>query len=140
MSTSFVRSFALFTAVACFGVGVFARQDSDAAKLKNPVAASADSLAAGKKTYLANGCGGCHGTNAEGADKAGIVISQIEDQGGKQPPALDDATWDHGSTDGEIFTTISKGVSGTLMVPWKGRISDQDIWNLVNYLRSLQKK
>ena len=125
------------TVSLCLTAGVFARQDAEAAKIKNPVASTPESIAGGKKVYDAN-CAGCHGPKAQGADKAGIVISVIEDQGGKQPPDLTDAAWDHGSTDGEIFTTIKKGVGPAyFMQPWDGRISDTDIWNVVNYLRSL---
>jgi len=112
----------------------------EAAKVKNPVASSPDSTAAGKKVYDLN-CAGCHGPKAEGAEKSGIVISVIEDQGGKQPPDLTDAQWDHGSTDGEIFAVVKKGVGPQFfMAPWDGRISDTDIWNVVNYIRSLAKK
>ena len=42
-------------------------------------------------------------TVAQGAVKAGIAISIIEEQRGKQPPDLTDDQWDHGSSDGEIF-------------------------------------
>src|SRR6185295_10524275 len=74
-----------------------------AAVLKNPVAATPESLAAGKKAYDAN-CAACHGNRAQGAEKAGITISIIQEQGGKQAPDLTDDKWDHGSSDGEIYT------------------------------------
>jgi mono/diheme cytochrome c family protein len=128
-------------AVSLLGISVTARQgDPEAAKIKNPVASSPESVAAGKKVYDVN-CAGCHGPKAEGAEKAGITLSVIEDQGGKQPPDLSDDKWDHGGSDGEIFTTISKGVGPQFfMAPFAGRISDTDIWNTINYLRSLAKK
>ena len=69
--------------------------------------------------------------------KAGVIISIIQEQGGKQPPDLTDAQWDHGSTDGEIYTAIRKGVPPTMMAGWEGRISDTEIWHIVNYLRAL---
>ena len=69
--------------------------------------------------------------------KAGVVISIIQEQGGKQPPDLTDDQWDHGSTDGEIYTVIKKGVPPTMMAGWEGRISDTEIWSIVNYLRAL---
>jgi len=135
------RTLGLPIAVALLGISVMARQDDpDPAKIKNPVPSSPESIAAGKKSYDIN-CAGCHGPKAEGAEKAGIVLSVIEDQGGKQPPDLSDDKWDHGSSDGEIFTTITKGVGPQFfMAPFKGRISDTDIWNTINYLRSLAKK
>lgn len=104
--------------------------------LKNPVAATPASLSAGKSAYDTN-CAGCHGNKAQGAEKAGVVISIIQEQGGKQPPDLTDDKWDHGSTDGEIYGVIKKGVPPTMMAGWDGRLSDTDIWNIVNYLRAV---
>jgi mono/diheme cytochrome c family protein len=134
----------LTLAVGCLTAGVTARQaattggDPAAATIKNPVAVTPESIAAGKKTYDA-ACGACHGGDAKG----GVTISVIEDRGGKQPPNLVDDAWDHGSSDGEIFTVIKKGVGPDFfMAPWEGRISDTEIWNTVNYIKSLapQKK
>jgi mono/diheme cytochrome c family protein len=107
-----------------------------AAALKNPVAPTPAAIAAGKRAYDAN-CAGCHGPKAEGAVKAGTPISIIQEQGGKQPPDLTDAAWDHGASDGEIFTVIEKGVPPTMMAGWEGPLSDTDIWNVVTYLRAL---
>jgi cytochrome c oxidase cbb3-type subunit III len=66
-----------------------------------------------------------------------MTISIIEEQKGKQPPDLTDAQWDHGSTDGDIFAAIKRGLPPTMMAGYDGRIPDDDIWNIVNYLRSL---
>src|SRR5215218_4992928 len=83
--------------VGCLTGSVIARQaaaagDPEAARVKNPVAATPESIAAGKKTYD-TACAGCHGADAKG----GLTISVIEDRGGKQPPSLVDDAWDHGS-------------------------------------------
>ena len=107
-----------------------------AAALKNPVAATLESLAAGKRAYDAS-CAGCHGNRAQGAERAGIIISIIQEMGGKQAPDLTDDKWDHGSTDGEIYTATKKGVPPTMMAGWEGRLSDTEIWSIVNYLRAL---
>jgi mono/diheme cytochrome c family protein len=112
------------------------RTDPAAAALKNPVAATPASVAAGKTAYDEN-CAACHGPRAEGSVKAGVIISIIQEQGGRQPPDLTDAQWDHGSTDGEIYAAIRKGVPPTMMAGWEGRIPDRDIWHIVNYLRAL---
>ena len=77
-------------------------------------------------------------TVAQGAVKAGITISIIEEQKARQPPDLTDDQWDHGSTDGEIFTVIKRGVPPTMMPGFDGRIPDADIWSIVNYLRTLR--
>ena len=114
-------------------------KNQDAAKLTNPVAPTPESIAAGKKSYDVN-CAACHGNMAQGAVKAGVAISIIEEQGGKQPPDLTDAAWDHGSTDGEIYAAIKRGIPPTMMAAWDGRIPDAEIWAIVNYLRTLAAK
>jgi mono/diheme cytochrome c family protein len=106
------------------------------ANLKNPVASTPESLAAGKRAFDTN-CAACHGSLAQGAVKAGMTISIIEEQKGKQPPDLTDEQWDHGSSDGEMFAVIKRGLPPTMMAGYDGRIPDIDIWSIVNYLRSL---
>ena len=49
--------------------------------------------------------------------------------------------WDHGSTDGEIFNNIKNGVPPDFnMVPFKDQLKDEEIWNLVIYIRSIAKR
>jgi mono/diheme cytochrome c family protein len=135
------RVLVLVFGIVCLTAIVIARQatakgDPEAARIKNPVAATTESIAAGQKTYQTL-CAGCHGKDAKG----GITISVIEDRGGNQPPGLTDDTWDHGSSDGEIFTVVKKGIAPEFfMAPWEGRISDEEIWNMVNYIKSLSQK
>ena len=113
-------------------VPTFAQGDPAAAKLKNPVAPSAESVAAGKATYTKN-CRFCHGTDAKGN---GPMAPQ-----GTHPSDLTDAKWDRGSSDGEIFTVIHNGAGPKFdMKGYKGKLSDTDIWNVVNYLRSIGTK
>ena len=98
----------------------------EAAKLKNPVASSPDSIAAGRRVFQRM-CARCHGPAGKGDGST---------TGNTPPSDLTDATWDYGSTDGEIFTVIHDGVSID-MDAYAQRIPDTDIWNVVNYLRSL---
>ena len=81
------------------------------------------SIAAGKAAYDAT-CAACHGNRAQGAVKAKLMISIIEEQGGKQPPDLTDAQWDHGSSDGEIFAVTKRGLPPTMMPGFDGAIPD----------------
>jgi mono/diheme cytochrome c family protein len=120
---------AVLTSLAALGAS--AQGNPDAAGIKNPVTASPDSIAAGKAIYQRY-CATCHGLNAEGGSGSDI-----------SPPAPDltDREWKRGSTDGEIFSVIKNGVPPELnMEPWGDRIKDPDIWNVVNYVRSLAKK
>ena len=134
MRTTVLRTLMTGLQLALFaGIAVAAQSkgNPEAAKVKNPVASTAESIAAGKTTFTRY-CAVCHGINAEGGSGSDI-----------SPPAPDltDAVWLHGSTDGEIFYTIKNGVPPDLaMEPWGDRIKDPDIWNVVNYVRSLAKK
>ena len=103
-----------------------------AAKLKNPVATSATSVTAGAAAYKKY-CAFCHGATAKGNGPLAPKDSN--------PPDLTDAKWDHGSTDGEIFTLIANGGGATSkMIAFKGKMPEQDIWHIVNFLRSLGPK
>jgi len=133
------RAALAISAVVLLGTIVSTQQrNPGAAPPNNPVASTPDSLAAGKRTYDTN-CAACHGNRGQGAVKAGVTISIIAEQGGKQPPDLTDDAWDHGSTDGEIFTVIKRGVPPTMMAGFGGAIADAEIWNVVNYLRALAR-
>ena len=106
-------------------------QNADAAKLKNPVASTPESIAAGKTLFTRN-CAPCHGINATGG--SGNDISPPS-------PDLTDAEWQHGSTDGEIFINIKDGIPPDLnMGPFGSQLKEPDIWNVVNYIRSIAKK
>jgi mono/diheme cytochrome c family protein len=129
----------LVLAIVAGGGALFTEHlTSGVAALQNPVAATPASIAAGKRAYDLN-CAGCHGNRAQGSEKAGVVISIIQEQGGKQPPDLTDAAWDHGSSDSEIFSVIKRGIPPTMMAGFDGRVPDAEIWSIVNYLRALAK-
>jgi len=95
----------------------------------NTVAADATSIAAGKKLFSTN-CASCHGETAQGDGKAGRTLNP-------KPPSLVDATWIHGSSDGEIFTLIRDGVKDTGMKAFGSRMTAHQMWDVVNYLRSI---
>lgn len=103
-----------------------------AAKMKNPVATSAASVTAGAAAYKKY-CAFCHGVAAKGDGPLAPKDSK--------PADLTDAKWDHGGTDGEIYAAIQDGLGTTsVMKGFKGKMPDQDVWNIVNYLRSLAAK
>jgi mono/diheme cytochrome c family protein len=139
------RTVGFASAVATLALGLFtvaalaqqqhpagAHNHPDAAKLKNPVASSPASIAAGKKLYDAQ-CASCHGTGGKGDGKAGALLKPL-------PSDLTDGDWRHGQTDGEMFAIIRDGAQQTGMRAYGSRIPTNDIWNLVNYVRSLGPK
>jgi mono/diheme cytochrome c family protein len=106
--------------------------DPEAKAIKNPVRATAASVTAGAAAYKKY-CAFCHGVGAKGD---GPLAPKDSD-----PPDLTDAMWVHGSTDGEIFTVIANGAGAdTKMIAFKGKMPAQDIWHIVNFLRSLGPK
>ena len=102
-------------------------------KLKNPVPSSPASIAAGKAAYTKN-CAFCHGAEAKGDGKMAPKDSH--------PSDLTDAKWDRGATDGEIALVIQNGAGPEFkMKGFKApRVTDTDVWNIVNYLRSIGPK
>lgn len=102
----------------------------------SPVPSTPASIARGQEIYELH-CASCHGPGAVGALRAGIAISIIEESGAAQPSDLTDAQWDHGSTDAAIFAAIDRGVPSTMMAGYDGRIADEDVWHVINYIRSL---
>jgi mono/diheme cytochrome c family protein len=100
-----------------------------AAKIANPVPSTETSIAAGRKTYMLL-CSRCHGPAGKG-DGGGAGA-------GGQPADFTDDVWEFGSSDGEIFAAIAEGTSAD-MESYAERIAPQEIWNLVNYLRSLKR-
>lgn len=110
------------TAAAAETVAPLATQD-------NPIEMSEESISAGRQIY-GRFCRSCHGVQADGRGMAAPPDSR--------PANLTDDAWDHGSTDAEIFTLIKEGVPPKYdMDAWEGRVSDDDIWNVINYLRDL---
>jgi|SRR5688500_14075637 putative copper resistance protein D len=101
-------------------------------KLKNPVASSAASIASGEKTFQKM-CAFCHGKDGTGN---GPMAPK-----GTTPSNLVDAKWDRGATDGEIFLVLRDGAGPKFeMKGYKGKLPDQELWHIVNYLRSLSSR
>lgn len=108
-------------------------QHAEAAKLQNPVAADAASLEAGKKLY-ADQCAGCHGDTGKGDGPMAAYTGE------PAPSNLIDGEWTHGSTDGEIYAVILDGIDGTAMKDFKSDLKPTEIWQVVNYVKSLAPK
>ena len=100
-----------------------------AAALKNPVKPTPDSIRKGRQQYQ-RACRHCHGVNGVGD---GPLAPK-----NPSPANLTDATWDYGSSDGEIYTIISNGLGGNSeMKGHRSEMTATDMWNIVNYLRSI---
>lgn len=99
------------------------------AKTANPVKSSKESIAEGKSLWNLH-CASCHGKTGLGdGSKAAQLKTQPEDmtKGAAQS-----------QSDGSLFYKISEGRDD--MPSFKKKIPEaEDIWNVVNYIRTLKK-
>ena len=106
-----------------------AKVPPEARKVVNPVKPTAASLALAKKKYGYD-CAMCHGKDGDGKGDLAIDMKlRMVDY--RDPATLKSVT------DGEMFYVIKNG-NGT-MPSEADRLKDDDIWNLVNYIRSIPK-
>jgi copper transport protein len=131
---SVVRAAAVLLAVVC-GVGVASRAAVDAANqppppaaaMANPQPASADSILRGHDLYLAN-CAACHGINGDGDGPTAAGWLPPLRPLGEEVPLL---------SDGALAYRIAVGSAGTRMPAFASTLSENDRWDLVNFLRIL---
>lgn len=91
--------------------------------LRNPYEGDKRAVATGSQLYIAYNCIDCHGADGSGA----------------MGPSFQDGRWHFGGSPGAVFESIAEGRPDG-MPSWGGRISDDQIWMLTAYLRSLAGK
>jgi mono/diheme cytochrome c family protein len=94
----------------------------------NPVKSSAESISDGKALYIKH-CQSCHGKTGLGdGPKSKLLDTFSGDM---------TATAYQSQTDGEHFykTKVGRGD----MPAYKDKLSDEDIWSIVNYMRTFKK-
>ena len=102
---------------------------ANSSSMKNPVASSPESISEGKALY-AKHCQSCHGKSGMGD---GTKASELKTEPGDFSKSAFQS-----QSDGSIFYKISEGRDD--MPSFKKKITDaNDIWNVVNYVRSLKK-
>ena len=103
---------------------------AEAAKKANPVKPTAESIAQGKK-YYGFDCAMCHGDSGDGKGVV-AVEERFNLKDFRDPATLKDRT------DGELFYILKNGKGHMPVEPI--RSSPNDLWNLINYIRSLSSK
>jgi mono/diheme cytochrome c family protein len=98
----------------------------EAKNLKSPIPFSKESIARGRAIFARN-CTACHG--ADGKSEVDVVANATD----LTEPKL----WRSGTGEGEIFRSIRDG-AGDTMPPFKSQVQkEEDLWHLVNFIRSL---
>jgi mono/diheme cytochrome c family protein len=92
--------------------------------------ASPQAQQAGAAIFAAN-CVICHGTRADGQGQRREGLNPL-------PANLTVPPWSETSSAGQTFQVIRNGVPRTAMPRWS-MFSDQQIWQLVAYITSLNK-
>ena len=117
------------------GAGGEAAQETQEAAAEipeNPIEATEESVRAGLRVY-GRFCRSCHGIRGDGRGQ--------NPSPGTRPANLIDDEWVHGDSDGEIYNLIRGGVPPAYdMDAWEGRITDEEIWHVVNFLRNLAER
>jgi mono/diheme cytochrome c family protein len=102
----------------------------DAMRQANPVKPTPESLAKGKKWYGYD-CAMCHGQDGDGKGDVGADM-KVKVSDFSALATLKDRT------DGELFYIIKNGKGP--MPPEGDRLKPDELWNLVNYIRTFAPK
>ena len=91
--------------------------------IKNPYEGDKKAVATGGQLFIAYNCLDCHGADGSGA----------------MGPSFQDGRWHFGGSPAEVFESIYQGRPDG-MPAWGGRITNDQIWMLTAYVRSLSSK
>jgi mono/diheme cytochrome c family protein len=91
--------------------------------IRNPYEGDKDAIHMGSQLFISYNCLDCHGAEGSGA----------------MGPSFQDGRWHFGGSPGEVFESIYQGRPDG-MPAWGGRISNDQIWMLTAYVRSLSSK
>ncbi len=95
----------------------------------NPIKMTSSSVVTGQSIFSQN-CVQCHGENGFGDGPMAATLNP--------PPADFHARHLDDHTDLQLFQWIQNGIPGTAMPAFKGKLTDDQIWNLVNFVRSFR--
>ena len=123
----------LAVTVAADGALAQSKPGANPAPPKNPVGATAASIKAGQQVY-AQQCRHCHGVKGLGDGPLAPT--------NPRPRNFAEGKFEFGSTDGDLFNVIWNGAPEpkTEMKGMEGTLAEKDVWNIVNFIRTLGPK
>jgi copper transport protein len=92
--------------------------------LANPIPPSRESIERGQQVYAQN-CFACHGATGRGDGPAGRLL---------QPRPADLRLHVTAHTEGQLYWWISNGFPGSAMPAFEDQLSEEDRWNVLNYI------
>jgi mono/diheme cytochrome c family protein len=99
---------------------------------KNPIPSSPEAIQAGAD-HFRHHCAICHGNDGQ---NTGVPFADRMD-----PPVENLASQDvQGYADGQLKWIIENGISPSGMPGWKGILTDEEMWNMVHFMRNLPEK
>ena len=101
---------------------------AEVSKMVNPVKPSPESIALGKK-YYGYDCAMCHGANGNGKGDIDTGEKLLDFT---NPDSLKD------KSDGELYCSLKVGKGHMPLEPVR-TAAPNNLWNLINYVRSLSK-
>jgi mono/diheme cytochrome c family protein len=102
----------------------------DAKRVQNPVKVTPEGMAEATEIFR-DTCSLCHGPHGAGDGSLAKTLPQ-------KPANFTDPKLMKDVTDGELFWKMSKGRG--VMPAWEDQFSETQLWELVNYLRTLLPK
>jgi mono/diheme cytochrome c family protein len=100
--------------------------------VKNPIPYSADAAKEGGE-HFQHHCQICHGLDGQ---NTGVPFADK-----MQPPVADLSSKDvQEYADGQLKWIIENGINPSGMPGWKGILEDEEMWNIVHYIRHLPPK
>ena len=122
----------VFALVACGGGGAASKvSTSDTIPAEfvgktNPL--GSDAAIAGAEIFK-NNCVPCHGAQGHGDGPAGAALD---------PKPKNLAVFAPTVGDDYLYWRINTGKEGTSMVAWKGVLTDEQIWQVISFIRTLK--
>ncbi|MBI3092119.1 MAG: c-type cytochrome [Candidatus Tectomicrobia bacterium] len=105
----------------------------------SPAPATPAAIQAGQRLYGTN-CSRCHGVEGKGDGPTAYLMNPKPRNFAQRLYKLHSTPSGQLPTDADLYRTITLGMPGSGMPPWKGKLSQEERWQLVHYIKTLYPK